>query len=255
MSRSPDTGAPVAERWCWNTDPTSKPVSVGTTNLNVSGAVFLEMRPRVTVNCAMSPDGKIATKEHRQIRISSPQDMERVKSLRASVDAILVGVGTVLADDPHLTVKGLAPEKNPLRVVLDSHGRTPDGAKVVNGSARTLIVTNDRCTKTWPNVETLRAGKESTDLAILLSKLHEMGVTTLLVEGGGETIWSFFRMDMVDVYSVYVGNDILGGRTAPSPVDGEGFPEAKKLHMELRSVERLGEGVLLTYERNGPGRG
>jgi 2,5-diamino-6-(ribosylamino)-4(3H)-pyrimidinone 5'-phosphate reductase len=211
------------------------------------------MRPRVTVNCAMSPDGKIATKEHRQIRISSPRDMERVKSLRASVDAILVGIGTVLADDPHLTVKGMPPEKNPLRVVLDSHGRTPDGAKVVNGNARTLIVTNDRCVKTWPNVKTLRAGKDSIDLNVLLSKLHEMGVATLLVEGGGETIWSFFRMGMVDVYSVYVGSDILGGRTAPTPVDGEGFLEDERVHMELRSVERLGEGVLLTYERMGAG--
>ena len=201
----------------------------------------------------MSPDGKIATKEHRQIRISSPQDMERVKSLRASVDAILVGVGTILADDPHLTVKSLQPEKSPLRIVLDSHGRTPDGAKVVNGKAKTLIVTNEACTKTWPNTEVLRAGKEIVDLTILMPRLHEMGVKTLMVEGGGETIWSFFMMDMVDVYSVYIGTDILGGRTAPSPVDGEGFLEGKKMHLELRTVERLGEGVLLTYERLGQG--
>jgi 2,5-diamino-6-(ribosylamino)-4(3H)-pyrimidinone 5'-phosphate reductase len=211
------------------------------------------MRPRVIVNCAMSPDGKIATKDRRQIRISSPQDMERVKSLRASVDAILVGVGTVLADDPHLTVKGLPPERTPLRVVLDSHGRTPDEAKVVNGNGRTLIVTSEGCAKTWQNAQVLRVGKEMVDLALLMSKLYEMGLRTLLVEGGGETIWSFFRMDMVDVYSVYVGNDILGGRTSPSPADGEGFQENERLHLELRSVERLGEGVLLTYERLGPG--
>ena len=200
----------------------------------------------------MSPDGKIATKEHRQIRISSPEDMERVKSLRASVDAILVGIGTVLADDPHLSVKSLPPEKNPLRVVLDSQGRTPDGAKVLNGNARTLIVTNQACTKTWTNAQVLRAGKDVVDLAILLPKLHEMGIKTLMVEGGGETIWSFFRMGMVDVYSVYIGNDVIGGRTAPSPVDGEGFLETEKVHLELRSVERMGDGVLLTYERPGP---
>ena len=211
------------------------------------------MRPRVTVNCAMSPDGKIATRERRQIRISSPQDKERVKSLRASVDAILVGIGTILADDPHLTVKGLPPEMNPLRVVLDSHGRTPDGAMVWNGGGRTLIVTNEACTKTWPNVQVLRAGKDVVDLPVLLTRLHEMGIMTLLVEGGGETIWSFFRMGTVDVYSVYIGNDVLGGRTAPSPVDGEGFLEADRVHMELRSVERLGEGVLLRYERLAPG--
>jgi 2,5-diamino-6-(ribosylamino)-4(3H)-pyrimidinone 5'-phosphate reductase len=200
----------------------------------------------------MSPDGKIATKEHRQIRISSPQDMERVKLLRASVDAILVGVGTVLADDPHLTVKGLPPEQNPLRVVLDSHGRTPDDAKVVNGKARTLVATNEGCTKNWPNAQTLRAGSEMVDLTVLLPELYRMGVRSLLVEGGGEIIWSFFKIDAVDIYSVYVGNDILGGRTASSPVDGEGFLESDKMHMELRSVERLGDGVLLTYDRFGP---
>ncbi len=224
-----------------------------TTSLNASGTVFWPMRPRVTVNCAMSPDGKIATKEHRQIRISSPQDMERVRSLRASVDAILVGVGTILADDPHLSVKGLPPEENPLRVVLDTHGRTPDGAKVLNGNARTLIVTSEACSKTWAGAEVLRVGEESIDLSILLPKLYDLGVKTLMVEGGGETIWSFFRWNMVDVYSVYVGNDILGGRTAPSPVDGEGFTEGEKVHLELRTVERLGDGVLLTYERLGPG--
>jgi 2,5-diamino-6-(ribosylamino)-4(3H)-pyrimidinone 5'-phosphate reductase len=201
----------------------------------------------------MSPDGKIATKEHRQIRISSPEDMERVKSLRASMNAILVGVGTILADDPHLTVKGLAPEKNPLRIVLDSTGRTPKNAKVVNGMARTLMVTNESCTRTWANTEVLRIGKEKVDLNILLPKLHDMGIRTLMVEGGGETIWSFFRSRAVDVYSVYVGNDILGGRTAPSPVDGEGFLEGDKVHLELRTVERLGDGVLLTYERLGEG--
>jgi 2,5-diamino-6-(ribosylamino)-4(3H)-pyrimidinone 5'-phosphate reductase len=205
------------------------------------------------VNCAMSPDGKIATKEHRQIRISSPQDMERVKSLRTSVDAILVGIGTVLADDPHLTVKGLPPEKNPLRIVLDSHGRTPDGSKVLNGNGRTLIVTNETCTKTWANARVIRAGINMVDLTKLLPELYAMGVKTLMVEGGGETIWSFFKMGLVDVYSVYVGNDIFGGRTAPSPVDGDGFTEKDKVRLELRSVERLGDGVLLTYERLGPG--
>jgi 2,5-diamino-6-(ribosylamino)-4(3H)-pyrimidinone 5'-phosphate reductase len=221
--------------------------------LKCLGDDFLPMRPRVTVNCAMSPDGKIATREHRQIRISSPEDMERVRSLRASVDAILVGIGTILADDPHLTVKGLSPEKNPLRVVLDSNGRTPDGAKVVDGNSRTIIVTNEACTKTWTNVQVLRAGKDHVDFTVLMPRLYEMGIRTLLVEGGGEVIWSFFRAGMVDVYSVYVGSDILGGRGAPSPVDGEGFLEADRVHMDLRSVERLGEGVLLTYERLGPG--
>ncbi len=72
------------------------------------------MRPEVLVNCAMSPDGKIATKERRQVRISSEEDRERVRKLRSSCGAILVGVGTILADDPHLTVKGEREGTEPL---------------------------------------------------------------------------------------------------------------------------------------------
>ncbi|MGB9884681.1 MAG: RibD family protein, partial [Methanomassiliicoccales archaeon] len=105
------------------------------------------MRPFVIVNCAMTPDGKIAGKERRQVRISSQEDLERVKKLRASCDAILVGIGTVLADDPHLTVKDPQLEKKPLRVVLDSHGRTPDNAKVLDRNAPTLIATAEECRK------------------------------------------------------------------------------------------------------------
>jgi len=90
------------------------------------------MRPEVTVNCAMTADGKIAGRTRKQMRISSREDMERVRRLRSTSDAILVGVGTVIADDPHLTVKGLTFEENPLRVVLDSSGRTPDDAQVLD---------------------------------------------------------------------------------------------------------------------------
>ena len=83
------------------------------------------MRPFIHVNCAMSADGKIAGSDRRQVRISSEEDKQRVKNLRRQYDAILVGVGTVLADDPHLTVKGLSYDENPIRIVLDPHGRTP----------------------------------------------------------------------------------------------------------------------------------
>ena len=97
----------------------------------------------------MTADGKIAGRSRRQLRISSPEDLARVKELRAASGAILVGVGTVIADDPHLTVKDLPPERNPLRVVLDPRGRTPDGARVLDGRARTLIVTSEDCERNW----------------------------------------------------------------------------------------------------------
>jgi 2,5-diamino-6-(ribosylamino)-4(3H)-pyrimidinone 5'-phosphate reductase len=196
----------------------------------------------------MTADGKIAGRSRRQLRISSPEDMARVKELRASSDAILVGVGTVLADDPHLTVKGLPPERNPLRIVLDPRGRTPDTARVLDGRARTLIVTSEGCRRTWPGAEVLRAGRDRIDLESMLSSLDGRGVRTLMVEGGGETIFSFFESGLVDRYLVFVGSTIVGGRSSPTPADGDGFPEDRTVQLKLAGCERMGDGVLLTYE-------
>ncbi|MCG7844899.1 MAG: 2,5-diamino-6-(ribosylamino)-4(3H)-pyrimidinone 5'-phosphate reductase [Methanomassiliicoccales archaeon] len=206
------------------------------------------MRPRVIVNCAMSPDGKIAGTERRQLRISSPEDMERVKRLRSECQAILVGAGTILADDPHLTVKGSPPEEQALRVVLDPRGKVPESSMVLDARARTLMVTNEECTRLYPGAETVRLGRGSIDLKALMGLLAERGVTTLLVEGGGETIFSFFRAGLVDIYSVYVGDFVIGGREAPSPVDGEGFRPGERIPLNLVSAERLGGGIHLTYE-------
>ena len=206
------------------------------------------MRPRVIVNCAMSPDGKIAGAERRQLRISSPEDMDRVKRLRADCQAILVGAGTILADDPHLTVKGRPPEKQALRVVLDPRGKIPENALVLDARARTLVVTLEDCVRQYPGTETVRLGKGAIDLRALLEELGGRGVSTLLVEGGGETIHSFFKAGLVDVYSVFVGDFIIGGRESPTPVDGEGFRMGEHVPLRLVSFERLGSGVHLTYE-------
>ena len=206
------------------------------------------MRPRVIVNCAMTADGKLAGRSRRQLRISSPQDMERVRELRASSDAILVGVGTVLADDPHLTIKGLPPESNPLRIVLDSNGRTPSGARVLDARARTIIVTTEECERTWTGAETIRCGRGRVDAARLLDLLGERGVDTLMVEGGGEIIFSFFQAGLVDQYLVFVGSQVVGGRDSPTPADGDGLPEESAVRLRLTGSEMLGDGILLSYE-------
>jgi 2,5-diamino-6-(ribosylamino)-4(3H)-pyrimidinone 5'-phosphate reductase len=206
------------------------------------------MRPHIIVNCAMTADGKIAGISRRQVRISSPEDMERVKALRAGSDAILVGVGTVLADDPHLTVKSLPPDKNPLRIVLDSQGRTPNHAKVLAGGAPTLIATAKGCIKTWKGVEVLRCGERQVDLQCLMNELERRGIERLMVEGGGETIWSFFKSGLVDEYRVFVGSLVLGGSDAPTPCEGQGFLEENAVRLRLLSVAQMGEGALLSYE-------
>lgn len=206
------------------------------------------MRPEVTVNCAMTADGKIAGRSRKQMRISSREDMERVKRLRSTSDAILVGVGTVLADDPHLTIKGLTFEENPLRVVLDSSGRTPDDARVLDERAATLMVTSEDCQRTWPRGEVFRAGRGRVDLVRALEYLYERGIRKLMVEGGGETIFSFFREGLVDRYCVYVGSMVVGGRGSPTPADGEGLPQDRIVRLRLASADRMGDGILLSYE-------
>lgn len=204
------------------------------------------MRPFVHVNCAMSADGKIAGTDRKQVTISSDEDKQRVKTLRKKYDSILVGVGTVLSDDPHLTVKGLGYDENPIRIVLDDHGRTPDDAQVVDDRAPTIIVTDDECTKEWKGVNVFRRRKDET-LNDVLEILAENGIENILVEGGGETIASFFREGLVDRYTVFIGGLIIGGRSSPSPVDGDGWIAEGGVDLELKSSEVLGNGVLLTF--------
>ncbi len=108
-------------------------------------------RPHVIINCAMSADGKIASPARKQMRISSEQDIERMYRLRNESDAVLVGIGTILADDPKLTVKEsyVHHPKQPLRVILDSKGRTPSHALALNTVSKTLIITAEGHKKTY----------------------------------------------------------------------------------------------------------
>ena len=206
-------------------------------------------RPHVIVNVAMSADGKIALPTRKQTRISDEEDLRRVHQLRATCDAVLVGVGTILADDPKLTVKPeYATGRNPLRVVLDSEGRTPEGAHVLDRAAPTLIVTAVDCPKTFPNAEVARLGTDAVDVAALLDYLGENGVKRLLVEGGGETIWSFLHARLADEVKVFVGSFVIGGRTSPTPAGGAGAQSLEEaVPLKLESAKPLGSGVLLEY--------
>ena len=207
------------------------------------------MKPFVLVNCAMSADGKLAGPERKQVRISSEEDMVRVKNLRKRYDAILVGVGTVIADDPHLTIKNASYEENPVRIVLDSHGRIPPEARVLDDRAPTIIVTNNECTTDWgSNVTVIRGGSgriNLTDVLHILAK--DLGIENMIVEGGGEVIASFFREKLVDRYSVFVGGLLIGGRTSPTPADGDGWLAPEGVKLSLDSAEVLGNGALLTF--------
>lgn len=206
------------------------------------------MRPFIHINCAMSADGKIAGSERKQVRISSQEDKDRVKSLRRTYDAILVGVGTIVSDDPHLTVKGRTYEENQVRIVIDPKCRIPLDALVLDDRARTVIAVEDGKGKDIPGATIVECGSPF-DLDTLMERLSQMGIGSILVEGGGETIASFFRNGLVDRYTVFVGSKIIGGRASPTPADGDGWVMEEGFPLRLVGAEILGDGVLLSYEK------
>jgi 2,5-diamino-6-(ribosylamino)-4(3H)-pyrimidinone 5'-phosphate reductase len=207
-------------------------------------------RPYVIVNAAMSLDGRIALEDRRQTRLSSEEDLSRVHRLRARADAILVGVGTVLTDDPKLTVKEAHArgKRQPLRVVLDSHGRTPLGAAVLDGKAPTLIATVEGCSETFPNAEVVRCGRGRVDLKALLELLSARGVETLLVEGGEQTITSFLSEGLVDEVKVFLRSLLIGGSTSPHLFGGPGVKTLERaVTLELSRATPMEGGILLEY--------
>ncbi len=199
------------------------------------------------VNCAMSADGKIALPDRTEVKISGEEDFKREHELRNSVDAILVGIGTVLADDPKLTVKEkyVQEPKQPLKIILDSKGRTPEGAQLFDKGEYIIVTTKEIDRDGW-----IKCGdEEKVDLDKLMKILEEKGVETLLVEGGGEVIYSFLKAGLVDEISIFVGSLIIGGRDAPTPADGQGAESiVDTMGLRLKSFERMDDGILLKYD-------
>ncbi|GAB7093166.1 2,5-diamino-6-(ribosylamino)-4(3H)-pyrimidinone 5'-phosphate reductase [Halolamina litorea] len=218
----------------------------------------------VHVNAAESVDGKLSTREREQVAISGEADFDRMDALRADADAVMVGVGTVLADDPSLTVKDDARRDrrassgqppNPARVVADSRARTPSAATVLDDDAATYVLVSEAADE--EAIEALAdagatvvvAGDERVDLAGAFEGLADHGVERLMVEGGGELIFSLFAADLVDRLTVYVGSTVVGGREAPTLADGDGFADPESFpELTLTDVERMDDGVVLSYD-------
>jgi diaminohydroxyphosphoribosylaminopyrimidine deaminase/5-amino-6-(5-phosphoribosylamino)uracil reductase len=203
-------------------------------------------RPFVSAKFAMSLDGKIATHTGESHWITGIEARAHGHRLRHSHDAILVGVNTVIADDPQLTARlDGAQARQPLRVVVDSKLRTPVSAKVVG--ANTLIASTE--SRPIGDAEVLRM--PATDegrvaLPALLDELGKRGILSLLVEGGGEVHAAFLDEGLVDKVFAYIAPRLIGGREAPGAVGGLGV-ERPKDAIPLRNAEviRLGDDFLI----------
>jgi 2,5-diamino-6-(ribosylamino)-4(3H)-pyrimidinone 5'-phosphate reductase len=211
----------------------------------------------------MSADGKISTKKRKQVKISGKSDFDRVDALRASADAVMVGIGTVLADDPSLTVKSEERRKrrvaegkdeNPARVVVDSKARISLAADVFKkGVGKRIVVVSraapaDKVGALKEKAEVIVAGNEEVDLAEMARELKKRGIGRLMVEGGATLNWAMARAGLVDEISVFVGNIIIGGKEAPTFMDGEGISDrAEAIELDLVKCEKMDEGVVLTW--------
>ena len=220
-------------------------------------------QPLVVVKYAMSLDGKIATGAGESRWITGEEARRRVHRLRQTCDAVAVGIGTVLQDDPQLTARDeqRSPlERQPLRVVIDSQGRLPTDAQMFRAPGRTLVAVakisserEDALRQVGAEVLAAPAEDGRVDLKALVQALGAQEVTSLLVEGGGTLLASLFQARLVDKVIAFLAPTIIGGREAPTPVEGAGFPHlADALRLERVSLEQVGEDVLIVgYPRRG----
>jgi diaminohydroxyphosphoribosylaminopyrimidine deaminase/5-amino-6-(5-phosphoribosylamino)uracil reductase len=218
----------------------------------------IEGRPLVTAKFAVSLDGRIATRTGDSRWISAPETRTWTLQQRASTDAILVGSGTVLADDPQLTARepnGTLSPRQPLRVVLDSRGRTPLESRILGPDAPTLIATTERSPIAWreaiagsgAGVLILPESEGLVDVAALVSVLGERQILTLLVEGGAAVHGTFFDRGLVDRVQAILSPLVIGGVDAPAAVGGVGPDRlAQAWRLSRVIVEQHGGDVIVT---------
>jgi len=216
-------------------------------------------RPLVTFKLATSLDGRIAIASGESQWITGPPARERAHALRASHDAIMVGTGTVVADDPQLTCRlpGLG-HRSPVRVVIDRHLRIPPAARIIADAhlAPTWVVTlrsadPGRRAAFLANGVTLidvdDDGEEQIDLAAALAALGERGITRLLVEGGARLAAAFFRARLVDRLVWVHAPLVIGGDGIPAIAGFDLAALADARAFERLSTETIGDDVLTTF--------
>jgi 2,5-diamino-6-(ribosylamino)-4(3H)-pyrimidinone 5'-phosphate reductase len=204
----------------------------------------------------MTIDGKIATNLG-DSKISTKQDLRRLHRLRSSVDAVIIGISTVIADNPRLTVRLVKRHgTTPVRIIVDSIGRIPLDSKILKSASKinTIVVVTKRASD--ERVDKIKstgaivivAGTKTVDLRELFFILKKMGFNKILVEGGGELNWSILQLGIVNELMVTISPRIVGGRMATTLVEGDGYKRVSDgIKMELIKVSRQNNGEVVLY--------
>ena len=213
-------------------------------------------RPFVTVSYAQSLDGSIASVNRQQMQLSGAESMRLTHQLRTLNHSILVGIGTVLADNPSLTTRLVAGD-NPQPVILDTNLRTPPEANLVNRQDLSTWIANgnhgsgDRCSMLRQKGATLiscRCGDDGLiDLEALMEELVKRQIGSLMVEGGARVITSFIRWKLVDLFVVTVAPKLVGGL---SVIDTGSFESTASLQLDDAHYQRLGKDLIIWARPN-----
>jgi len=185
----------------------------------------------VILNAAMSIDGKISTRIN-DSSFSSRKDWIRVHKLRSSVDGIVIGISTVLEDNPMLSVRYYSKgTKDPVRIIVDSNARIPLNSRIIRSSKniQTIVATTPNASTRKikelkkAGVQILVSGKRKVNIKNLFQQLENLGLKRILVEGGGEINWSVLKIGLANELIVTISPVVVGGRDAKTLVEGEGI--------------------------------
>ena len=220
-------------------------------------------RPFVYVNMAMTVDGKITSVKREYPGFTSPRDRVQMDRLRASADALMVGAGTVRADNPafHVRTKAIREEREangklhaPHRVLVSASADIPADSRFFDTThgGDSILVTTETVAETnlqrfEGRAEVWRLGSKRVDLRAALAALRKRGVERLLVEGGGELNWTLLEFDLVDELYVTVAPTLLGGRDAPTLLEGSGWTMDEQRRLRLLEIERDGDELFCRY--------
>lgn len=217
-------------------------------------------RPFITLKSAISFDGKTATKTGESKWITGKEARRDVHYYRHRHDAILVGVNTILKDDPQLTTRLEQGGKHPKRIVLDTNLNTPEEAYIIqHDEAETIIFIGNNVQKEkialfkpYDHVRIIQLETEQIVIEDVVDILGEEEISSVFVEGGATVNDSFLRARLINEYILYIAPKLIGGKDAPTAISGEGFQSMSELfHLNIVSVEKKGDDVKLIARPKG----